>query len=350
MKRTLSHSQISRYQSCGKSYYYHYVRKIRPTTQSAALCFGSALDVAINELLVPAGKDPEQVFLDSFAQQYVGGVMTSLRYCEDLVYAESDYDDELIPEVEASLEDRALYQDIRKLKKEHGFENLSSKYKQIYNGMNWLSLKNKGLLMLNAYRKKVIPKIKKVYEVQRQVSLENEDGDKIIGYVDLIADIEGYGTVILDNKTSAREYEETSVITSPQLSLYMHILEQEYNTRLAGYIVLRKQVIKNRKKTCTKCGHDGTGGRHATCNNTIEGKRCGGTWSEEIDPDVGVQFIVDEIPHITEEIVITNYDEVNKAIKAGIYHRNFGTCDNYYGSPCPYRDLCFKNSTKNLKE
>ena len=358
MSTKLSHSQISRYQQCGKSYYYHYIAKIRPSIQSAALCFGTALDNALNELLVPTNKTPEQVFLESFKCQTVNNKLVELPTNTDLVYAETDYDAELLTEEDKDAMDLyfkgengfAIYEELRKLKKEKGFENLSIKQKQDYNFMNWLSLKNKGLLMLKAYRKKVLPKILKVHEVQRYVSLENGIGDKIIGYVDLVADIEGHGTCILDHKTSAREYEEDSVLSSPQLSLYMHILEGEYKTRKAGYIVLRKQVIKNRKKTCSVCGHDGTGGRHTTCNAIVSGKRCGGEWHEEIDPDIGIQFIVDEIPHMTEEIVITNYDEVNKAIKAELFHRNFNSCDNVYGAPCPYRNLCFKGSKKGLTE
>lgn len=365
MNTKLSHSQVSRYQLCAQAYKYHYLDKIRPTTQSAALCFGTALDDALNVLLTEKDKSPEEKFLAVFRFQKINNVDTYLPSSVDLVYADADYDEELLSNedkeyiidqinkgnikynVTGSLED--TYNNLRKKKKEIGFLNLSFDEKVFYNNMNWLSLKNKGLLMLAAYRKKVLHKIKKVHAVQKYVALENGEGDKIIGYVDLIADIEGHGNVILDHKTSSMEYEEDSVLTSPQLSLYTHILEQEFNTRKAGYVVLRKTIIKNRKKKCSKCNHDGSGGRHKTCDNVIEGKRCGGEWIETIDPDINIQFIVDEIPPITEEIVIKNYDEVNSAIKAKVFPRNFNSCHNTYGGPCPYVNLCFRNSMKDLK-
>lgn len=363
MKTKLSHSQVSRYSLCGQAFKYHYVDRIRPTTQSAALCFGTALDDALNVLVTNSG-NPEQKFIDSFTKQHVNGSVTYLPTCIDLVYAESDYDAELITDEDKDVIDAAMeggtiskvlnpfthYDELRKKKKENGFANLKTDEKCFYNYLNWLSLMRKGLLMLQAYRKKVLAKIQKVHAVQKYVELENETGDKIIGYVDMVADLEGHGTVIIDHKTSAMEYDEDAVLISPQLSLYMHILEQEYNTRKAGYIVLRKSVIKNRKKTCSVCGHDGTGGRHKTCDKEVAGKRCGGEWTEAIDPDINIQIIIDEIPTLTEKVVIENYDETNKAIKSGVYPRNFSSCSNTYGGDCPYKALCFKGSMKNLKK
>lgn len=363
MKTKLSHSQVSRYALCGESYRLHYVARIRPTTQSAALCFGTALDDALNVLVTNTGS-PEDKFISTFTNQNVNNVSTYLPTCVDLVYAETDYDAELLTDADKDVIDAAMaggtisnvvnpfttYDELRKKKKESGFENLKNEEKRFYNFLNWLSLMRKGLLMLKVYRTKVLPKIKKVHAVQKYVALENGDGDKIIGYVDMIADIEGYGTVIVDHKTSAMEYDQDAVLTSPQLSLYMHILEQEYNTRKAGYIVLRKSVVKNRKKICSVCGHDGTGGRHKTCDKEVAGKRCGGDWNETIDPDISVQIIVDDIPPLTEQVVIENYDETNKAIKSGTYPRNFNSCSNTYGGPCAYKGLCFKGSMRNLKK
>lgn len=363
MKTKLSHSQCQRYQLCGQAYKYHYQEKIRPSVFSAALAFGTALDDSLNILLTQPDKSAEDMFKDVFKTQKINNVSTFLPTSVHLVYAEADYDEELLTEEDikeitgkiielelnvpqASLFD--VYQELRKKKKDKGFINLDNDEKVFYNLMNWYSLKNKGLLMLKAYRKKVLPKIEKVRAVQKYVALQNNEGDSIIGYVDLVADIKDVGTVILDNKTSSMEYEENAVLTSPQLSLYTHILEQEYNTRKAGYIVLRKSVIKNRKKVCTKCKHDGSGSRAKTCDNTINGKRCGGEWNETIDPDIHIQFLVDEIPSKTEEIVINNFDEVNNAIKAGIFTRNFNSCHNTYGGPCPYLGLCFKDNMNGL--
>jgi hypothetical protein len=363
MKTKLSHSQISKYQLCGKSYEYHYIHKIRPRVTSAALVFGSALDAALNVVLTEdEGNKAEVLFERSFRFHHINNEQTYIPTCVDVVYANTDFDSDLLTEddynhIEEQTKEWELdghtdpletYKALSNKKKQSGFDSLSFDEKRFFNLLNWLSSRRKGLLMLNAYRKKVIPRLEKVHAVQEYVSLDNEVGDKIVGYVDLIADVKGVGTVILDNKTSAREYEEDSVLTSPQLSLYTHILKDKYNTRLAGYIVMRKSVIKNRKKICSKCEYDGSGARHKTCNNVVEGVRCNGEWTETIDPDIHIQFITDSIPEKTEEIVLENTDVINESIKQGLFPRNLNSCTNYFGGNCPYLGLCYKGDMHGL--
>ena len=348
MSNKLSFSQVNKYGMCPKSFQHHYIDKLRPTTFSAALAFGSALDVALNVLLMEPDKSAEESFIKEFTNQKVNDVDSFLPADINLMYAATDIDLELVLPEDMVKIAHIDYASLAKKKKDVGIDNMTTDERKDYNLCNWMSLKAKGLLMLKVYRKKVLPKILKVHAVQKYVEVSNTVGDKVIGYVDLIADIEGHGTVVLDHKTSAREYDDAAVLTSPQLTLYMHILEEEYKTRKAGFIVLRKTVVKNRKKTCSKCGHDGSGGRAKTCDNEIAGKRCGGEWREQIDPDITIQFIVDEVPPRTEEIVMQNFDDINTAIKAGVFTRNFNSCENTYGGRCVYFDKCFKDSERGL--
>lgn len=364
MKTRLSHSAVQKFQACGVAYDYHYNKRIRSRYHSAALAFGSAIDAGLNELLVPTGKTPEEVFEKHFNHTEINGAYTFLPTCVDIVYQNNDFDVDLLTKDDyKALETKAkagfwvgyddyleAYEAIKKRKSTKGFDSLVGADKMLFNFMNWLCMRRKGMLMIDAYRRKVLPKLTKIHEVQRKVSLKNTDGDEVVGYVDLIADVEGIGTVILDNKTSTIAYDDDVVLTSPQLSLYVHMLEEEYKTRKGGFIVMRKSISKNRKKTCMSCGYDGSGGRHKSCDNIVLGKRCGGQWHEEIDPDVYIQFIVDEIPRQTEEIVISNFDETNKAIKAGNYTRNFNSCHNSFGSKCIYFNLCYKNKMDGLTD
>jgi hypothetical protein len=229
VKTKLSHSQISKYQQCPKSYEYHYVRKLRSTVTSAALVFGSALDNALNVLLTEGDlRGAEVAFEKSFRFHKINDVDSYIPTCVSVVYANTDFDSDLLTEDDynhvkeniekwnfhATRHPLETYKTLRDKKQEHGFDGLSFEEKRFFNLMNWLSSRRKGLLMLAAYIKKVLPKIEKVHAIQEYVSLNNEAGDKIIGYVDLIADVKGIGTVILDNKTSGREYEEDSVLTS----------------------------------------------------------------------------------------------------------------------------------------
>jgi hypothetical protein len=365
MKTKLSHSQIAKYQMCPKSYQYHYIDKLRPNTTSGALLFGSALDNALN-LLLKGGKSSlkkaEVEFEKSFTNAEINDVFTYIPTSTQVVYANSDFDPDLLFEedyqsakelfrkahnttADSILED---YKKLSERKSVSGIGVFSEEELKFYNYMNWLSMNKKGKLMLDAYCRKVLPRLTKVHEVQRKVSLVNGAGDEIIGFVDLIADVEGVGTVILDNKTSAREYAEDSVIISAQLSLYMHALYDEYKTRNAGYIVMRKGVIKNRSKICSKCGYDGSGARHKTCSNIVKEVRCNGEWKESFNFDIAIQFIVNEIPEQTETIVLENSDTINESIKANLFPRNLNSCDNYYGGRCVYFDLCYKNKPTGL--
>jgi hypothetical protein len=344
---------------CPKSYEYHYVKKIRPQVTSGALLFGSALDSALNILLLEKNLEKAEV---EFEKQFTMGKINNKEYylptCEKVVYSKTDFDFDL-------LTDEDIKQIESTYKKIHGedfghpldlYQRLSPSVKslsaddlRIYNLFNWLSMRNKGKLMLRAYLKKVIPSVKKVISVQEQIELSNELDEKVTGYLDLVAEFGDHGLVILDNKTSTREYAADSVVTSSQLALYLHATSDKYKTRKAGYIVLKKIVNKNRTKICSVCSYDGSGSKHKTCNNIVNEKRCGGAWKETIKPDIDIQILIDEIPEQTEQIVIENVDTVNEAIKAQIFPRNLNNCTNYWGGLCPYFGLCYKNKMEGLE-
>jgi hypothetical protein len=354
MANRLSHSQVSKYQQCGKAYQFWYINKIRPTKSRSALLFGSALDRAIGVLLNPSeeqNKTPEQLFEYFWRFQDINGKKTYIPTCTSLVYSKSDFDKDLLSNEDAekvgkSREELIALADKRN---EFGYDRLSEEEKAIINHAFWFCLQRKGLYMIKAFREKVMPKIRKVHSTQEYIELNNDDGDKVIGYIDIVAEVDGHSEpIVLDLKTSAMEYEEDAVLTSPQLTLYTHAVSEKYKTRKAGFIVLNKNLMKNRKKICSKCNHDGSGGRHKTCANEIEGKRCGGEWTETISPEVYVQFIIDEIPEQTENLVLENIADINTAIKTGHFTRNLSMCTNTYGGPCDYLFLCYKGKMDNL--
>lgn len=354
-----SHSQASRYMMCGHSYKLHYVDRIRPVVTHAALLFGTALDNALTALL--SKKPAPEVFDESFTYGFINNKREYLPTHPGLVYANADLDLDILTQDDSvllkvlaekhNLPDGFLlevFEALAERKQEKGLGSLTETERSIYNLWHWICLRRKGHLMMAAFQKKVMPKVNQVLAVQEKVTLENEDADELVGYVDWVAELEGHGTVILDNKTSSIEYEEDAVLSSPQLSLYTHILEDKYNTRKAGYIVFRKGIIKNRKKICSVCGHDGSGGRHKTCDATVNGKRCNGAWNETVNPDVHVQIIINEIPKQTENIVLDNLNGITEAIKAKVFTRNLNSCSNWYGGKCPYFGKCYKEDMTGL--
>ena len=360
MSLRLSHSQYNRFLSCGKSYEHYYINKIKPTRPKASLLFGTAIDRAISTLLEPKdeSKTPEQTFDYFWRFQDVNGKQEYLPKLSSLLYSNKDFDKDLLLDEdyqkiqeEYSLDkDRAL--ELLSKRIEVGHDKLSNKEKEPSNFIIWLSMMRKGHVMIKGFREKILPRIKRVITTQECITLENGDGDKIIGYIDLVAEKEGHeGPVILDIKTAASPYDDDAHLFAPQLILYLHASREKYsNTNKAGFIVLGKNIMKNKTKICSSCGHDGTGGRHKTCDNEIGGKRCNSVWLEKINPECFTQVMVGEVPEATEELVMSNIEDMTNAIKAGHFIRNLSNCKNMYGSPCEYIDLCYRGKMDNLKK
>lgn len=356
MNNRLSHSATNKYMQCPKSYEFHYVKKLRSKYGKAALLFGSAIDKALDYLL-RSRDETNTAFMNAWTNQDINGVSTYLPTCSNIVYADADFDKELlveedIKELQQFSKIVDVYSEVENLyknKKIIGFDKLSEEQKVLLNYANWLCLKRKGLLMVEAIRTKFLPDVEKVYGTQVYVKLENGQGDSIIGYADAVIKHKNYDKpIVIDFKTSTREYAHDSVLYSPQLTLYVHDLSEKYeDTRLAGFVVLDKKIKKNKVKKCSKCGFDGTGKRFASCNNVVNDERCDSPWEEKNSPEANVTVIINEIPEQTEEIVLDNYMNINNSIKNGIFHRNLQSC-RQGAMICEFIDKCYKNKEDGL--
>ena len=258
----LSNSAINKYLSCPKSYDCHYNQKLRDPTKSAALLFGDAMDNALNALLKGKNIDP----LDVFNQKWETNKVQGDEY-EDVPenlfvrYAESDFDKDLLMEedllyIKSRYTEMGythdnpmdLYKEILDVKKSLGYDQLTRDQIRIFNLMNWFSLKRKAPPMIEAYKKVVLPRIHKVHDVQKYIALENDQGDSVIGYIDMIVDVimdDGQVvTAIADNKTSSIDYSRDSVVKSQQLTIY-GLAE---NINYGAYFVLKNRFkgIKRR--------------------------------------------------------------------------------------------------------
>jgi hypothetical protein len=211
----LSHSAREKYEQCNYKYYLHYVMKYRSSLQSSALCFGNALDLSLNSLL--EGKEDYHLVFDHEWDKY--------REVNDSIqYYKSDLDLKLLTEEERSMPVQM---------------------------QNFLSLRKKGHKLLDAYKKEIFPRIKKVISIQEEITIVgyDEDGketsDSIYGKLDLIASIEdGDGNVrhaLLDNKTTSEPYAKDSVQKKDQLALYASgYPDIEY----FGYLTMNKKNYK----------------------------------------------------------------------------------------------------------
>jgi hypothetical protein len=360
MKQRLSHSQVNKYSECGKAYELHYKKKWRVKEQSAALLFGTAIDKACeNYLHNKDAVEAHEVFIQFWGEQELNGKSTKLHNCTEIIYSNNDLDLELLNESDYDtiikthgIKDvLATIDDILQRKDQVGFKKLSENDKQILNLVNWLSMRKKGRLMLSSAINWIDENVVETLGTQVKVDLENEEGDGILGFADLVARVKGHDKpIVLDFKTSARAYEENAVVTSPQLALYVFSLKHKYqDTNTAGFVVFQKNIRKNKEKTCSVCGHDGSGGRHKKCDNLVKGARCNGEWIEKINPEAVVQVLIDEVDEFFQQQVVENYNQINRGIKAEVYPRNWKSCIQYNGTViCPYYSYCHQNKINDI--
>lgn len=363
MKKTrISYSAISTYTTCGEKYKLRYKEKLRSKYFHAALAFGSAADEGLNVLLKTKNlTEAKKAFEKTWTFQFVNKKYTSLSKFPDLVYAEADFDADLLkPEDIQILESEVMelgtleswkivFDQIKEEKATKGWPNLDVKKKAFYNYCNWLAMRQKGLIMLSSYAAKVLPRIKKVIAVQQENSLVNSEGDEVIQYLDLIVEWENGKNILFDNKTSARDYKDDQAAFSPQLISYYHSSKDQYKLDQVGFIVLSKHVRKNKTKACSKCSFDGTGGRHKTCNNEVNGDRCNGIWDETIDPEAHIDVIINDVTAAAEDLVLSTYDEANQGIKNEIYMKNLGAC-RQGPIQCEYFNKCWKGDMSELEK
>lgn len=358
----LSFTSINTYNTCGKKYELHYKKRLRSKYAHAALLFGSAIDDALNTLLLTKDVNKSNSeFEKTWNSQYVNDVKVKLSDASSIVYAESDYDRDLLEssdyelleqylsntQLDYTLHVNELYDAILAEKKQFGYDKLREDKQRFYNYSNWLSLRRKGLIMIKSYNEKVLPKIRNVLAVQHKTSLINQEGDEVQQVLDLVVEWEDGSIILFDNKTSAREYDIDSAGTSQQLISYYHKAKTDFNVNAVGFIVLRKQIAKNKVKICCKCNHDGSSSRAKTCDVEIDKKRCHGEWNVSLNPETLIQIIINEVTPAAEDLVLNTFDDANTGIKQENYYRNLSACKN--GSIiCPFYKLCWKGSEEDL--
>ncbi len=356
----LSYSAVNTYTTCGYKYYLRYKQKYKSKELRSALLFGSAIDGALNVLLQTKDVDKSYgEFENLWNSQYINKKYTSLQKNLDLLYADTDFDHELLHpsdiftimamynKLDVGTSYLPLYNVMAKDHKDKRLFEWNPAHREFFNFCNWISLYRKGMIMIRDYNLKILPRIKEVITVQKQNYIENTDGDKIVQYIDLVVRWEDNTIILFDNKTAARDYEKNAPSASPQLLGYFHGIKEIYGVQKIGFVVLNKIILKNRIKICSKCEHDGSGERFKTCNNVINGKRCNGDWNMDIKPECKIDVLINDVPPIGEELVMTAFDEANQAIKKEIWYRNLSACHGSYG-PCEYLKVCWNNDTSDV--
>lgn len=331
--KPLSKSAMAKYLQCPFSYEQHYIKRVRPIKVRSPLFFGIGLDAGLNSILLKSEETPLDAY--RYAVKHIElGKMQPSRY---------DYDKYIITYKE---KEEAL-----KFLKTLGYKGndcdelwnnlldkhkLSKKQEKALDYLARISLEKKALLLFDAYKYQIIPRIKKVLAVQKQVGP---------GYLDVKLVWEDGKTYIADNKSAAIEYDENEADYDFQMTSYA--IEENIDNTL--FIVLPKKIDKVFNKTCKDCGKV-CKTQHKTCAVEIHGKRCGGQFTTSIEFKVEIQVVKGKVTKMMKKRVKEIQDKVKATIEEGRFHCNFASCSNQYGRPCEYRDLYWKGKMDGLEK
>lgn len=341
MKSPISHSAYNKYVTCPKQYDLHYNKRIRPTGNLCHLVFGAAMDAAFNALLL---KKPETAVTE--AQKELDRLLTQ---SVDFKLGE-DYDPELLTDAEKA--------DLLKECMKFGYKGdnvdslaltllgkptLSPGQRKALSVLCRASLIAKAKLMIEAFKKEVLPYIDEVIGVQKKAGS---------GFIDMVVRLKGRSEIFVgDNKTAGgwalrNIYTEDAVKWSVQLADYAAY----ENVSNGLYVVFDKQIKKNRIKQCKICGHIPDNNRTKTCNAENANGRCGGEWIETIQPEASVRMVLGEISDALKKNVTEAKAGVEKGIAAGVFPRNLNACKMQYGKPCPYINYCWEGKMDGLEQ
>lgn len=294
----ISHSAYRKYLNCPAMYDNYYNKELREDGTSSALLMGTAIDEALNSLLLKTG-DPYQIFKDNFKEGCLDGVKLHKNDFDEYIFNKDQ------------------------------LEKIQSKSKYY---KAWASLRVKGRMFIDAYKAEILPMITKVHSVQRELK-----GRK--GYIDAVLELEGYGKVLIDHKTASRPYKDNVIESDTQLHLYA----KDQGIDKIGFIVMNKQIDHN--KICSKCKYR-CETSHKTCPKSRFNKRCHGEWIRS--PSVNIQVIVDTVNPFQSKVLSNSIKDVENAIEKGVFPMNLGACHAFYGADCPYKDFCRQGDTTGL--
>jgi hypothetical protein len=298
----ISYSGYKKYIQCPQLYKFHYEDRLRPINTTSDLVFGVAIDKALNAMLLETD-NPFDVFKAAFEWKDLKNVFWDKK---DLQF-EMFTDEQL-----------------------HALASDPDEY------LIWAGLRIKGRLMLEAYRDLILPKIRSVISVQKNLGNRS-------GVLDAILDMKEYGIVLIDHKTSRMPYQPDAIENDTQLALYS--IDQGISK--VGYIVLNKTF--KFVKICKRCGKDGSNSLHKTCNWDVDGTRCHGSFDRKPDMSKIIQVIIQDSPQINKDLITESIELVENCINKKQYYRNLSACGNMYGKRCPYFNKCWKNSDEGLE-
>jgi len=310
----ISYSSVQRFHECSEKYWLAKDYELAGPTPSP-LVFGSNVEKGVEALLL--GKslvEALQIFDDAWS-----------KIPHTLEYLASDFDAAII-----------LPETVTQYKLAADWEAKTETDKDFYNQMTWLMCLIRGKVLIKAFHDYFLPDVKLHHKngkpcTQEPVVIENDDGDKLVGFIDFVLEHKQFpGTLIADLKTASRLYTNDQIDNSEQLRTYIAARGHEFGTVRAGYIVLLKKLIK--LKSCEKCGAVPENNRIRNC------KVCKGNIKVS-GLDGEIQFVSKEFKDEELQEQLDSYSTTIDRIKSGERVMNKESCY-AFGRKCEFFDYC----------
>lgn len=210
----ISYSKVQLYTTCPYKYYLQYVEKWSPDKTFTPLLFGSAIDSALNYVLLRLKHHHTPVA--PVAKAIFSKVMNTW-----------------------SLEKNELSYFKNETPDRDDFDELDFEDKQLAVHAHLCAI---GEKMIDTYITEIAPSFARIISVQTKRFIPNEAGDNLVLITDFKAELLDGRVVTFDNKTSSdikKYYGPSSVKKSTQLAIYTEFEP----SRLAGYIALQKKLV-----------------------------------------------------------------------------------------------------------
>lgn len=328
MSIKVSYSALECFDQCSEKYRLRYNERLSSDKIPSPLFFGTAIDAAVELLLLKKKQDLSEKELDLLLtedaysifdktmREQNGQLLERNPLCE---YFYSDFD----PTILSAQDYQALTKSYPSIKDWEEFFTYCKKYikthgelkigsKVAFNNLCWLSLYRKGELMIAAYERDILPEIERVFDIQKDISLINESGDQLRGKIDFIASFKDDPDTryLVDNKTSSEPYKDDSVATSTQLAIYC---EAENCDRGAYAVIQKKMRLK--------------------------------------DPKARTQLIKGEVSDEQKQKVFDKLEVQLNNISSGVFEKKQSPKDcHFFGRKCEFFDLCWQGSMNGLKK
>jgi len=279
----LSHSAKTVFLDSPRAWYLKYMLRLREDKMGSPLFFGSAIDAALEDMLLNPEIDYIQTFEKKMESINFNGEWIKPKTSEKVKYSKADCEEYLLEEHNIN------------------YEGMSTQEK------SWNTLVIKGRMLLAQYKYEIAPKIKKVISMQEYIKIPNAHGDEVIGYIDMICEWEDGRILLIDHKTSSVKYGEDKVKKEgEQLATYYVAVKDKYKIDACGYIVLNKKIRKKK------------------------------------EPRAVMEIVIDDIPDELIQKTFDEYDDVLYNIKMGNFPCNAPKCDKPWGK-CVYKNYCATN-------